>query len=290
MMINAHLSDIGMDSRSLAGSLGSKLKAVRQAGFTRIALTHEELANHPEGLDAALATVRASGLRVSALLTRCDFEGLSGPLHDYKLGVAMNLLELCHAARCRLLVLPASALPQASADEPLLVRNLRQLAMLAIPLNIRIAYQPWSGASVCRQLLPTWELLCQADMPNLGLCLDSCELLGAAAPLEDLELLDGSRLFLVQLADLLDDMTTGLRVFPGEGAHTAELADMVSSLHRLGYCGDYSLAACNDDYRHLPPAQIAQRARRAAIWLGQDVLQRSVPLPNQIRLRRAAPA
>jgi hypothetical protein len=35
----------------------------------------------------------------------------------------------------------------------------------------------------------------------------------------------------------------------------------------------------------MPPATVAQRARRSAIWLGEDVLRRSVPLPNQIRLR-----
>ena len=36
----------------------------------------------------------------------------------------------------------------------------------------------------------------------------------------------------------------------------------------------------------LPLATVAQRARRSALWLGEGVLQRSVPLPNQIRLKR----
>jgi hypothetical protein len=31
---------------------------------------------------------------------------------------------------------------------------------------------------------------------------------------------------------------------------------------------------------------VAARARRSAIWLSEDVLRRSVPLPNQIRLRQ----
>jgi len=30
---------------------------------------------------------------------------------------------------------------------------------------------------------------------------------------------------------------------------------------------------------------VAQRARRSALWLAEDVLRRSVPLPGQLRLR-----
>jgi hypothetical protein len=33
---------------------------------------------------------------------------------------------------------------------------------------------------------------------------------------------------------------------------------------------------------------VSQRARRSALWLAEDVLRRSVPLPGQLRLRRDA--
>lgn len=42
----------------------------------------------------------------------------------------------------------------------------------------------------------------------------------------------------------------------------------------------------NDDYQQMPLPTVAQRAWRAAQWLGEEVLRRSVPLPNQIRLKR----
>jgi hypothetical protein len=35
----------------------------------------------------------------------------------------------------------------------------------------------------------------------------------------------------------------------------------------------------------MPLPMVAQRARRSALWLGEDVLRRSLPLPNQLRLR-----
>jgi hypothetical protein len=35
----------------------------------------------------------------------------------------------------------------------------------------------------------------------------------------------------------------------------------------------------------MPLPMVAQRARRSALWLAEDVLRRSVPLPNQMRLK-----
>jgi hypothetical protein len=35
----------------------------------------------------------------------------------------------------------------------------------------------------------------------------------------------------------------------------------------------------------MPLPTVAARAFKSALWLGEDVLRRSVPLPNQIRLK-----
>ena len=292
-MNSANLNDISMDSRSLAGSLTAKLKAVRDAGFSQITLCADDLVNHPDGVDAAVASVSSSGLVVTAFHANCDFEGQTGLMHAFKLDLAKAMLGLCQALHCPLLVLPASRLAPADDDSQLLVRGLRQLAMLAIPLNIKIAYQGWVGAAVVPGYLRAWDLVCDADMPNLGLSLDSEEVLLSDAPqddlLADLEMLDPERLFLVQLTDLLQNAALNgqaLRVLPGDGAHRVALAGLVTGLHGLGYWGSYNLAALNGDYAVMPAAHVAARARTAALWLGQDVLQRSVPLPNQIRLRR----
>ena len=76
------------------------------------------------------------------------------------------------------------------------------------------------------------------------------------------------------------------RVFPGEGVHSAEVSEFVTALDKLGYRGDYSFEVFNDDYQQMPLPVVAARARRSAIWLGEDVLHRSVPLPGRMRLRR----
>ncbi|MCF8161466.1 MAG: sugar phosphate isomerase/epimerase [Polaromonas sp.] len=293
-MNSANMNDFSMDSRSLAGAFSAKLSAAREAGFSEITLCAQDLVGHPDGVDAAITCVRASGLAVTGFQAACDFEGQTGPLHAFKLDLAQAMLRLCQALRCPLLVLPASRLPGATDDAHAAARDLRQLALLAIPLNIKIGYQGWAGGAVAQTYLQAWDRVCEVDMPNLGLSLDSQDVLAANTPqddlLADLEMLDPDRIFLVQVTDLLATAGQTLRVLPGDGSHHEALAALVTSLHGLGYRGGYNLAAFNDDYAAMPAQHVARRARDAALWLGQDVLQRSVPLPNQIRLRRSLAA
>ena len=290
-MNSANINDFAVESPSLAGSLPAKLSAVRAAGFSQISLRAQDIINHPDGIDAGVAVVLASGLRVSGFHTAVNFEGVSGPVHAYKLDVAKAMLSMCHALQCRLLVLPSSTLAQGGSNNATLVHDLRQLAMLAIPMAIKVAYQGNRAGAVVKDYLQAWDLVCEADMPNLGLCLDTFELLtSGTAPnvmQEDLDMLDPDKVFLVRLADQLGDARAPWRVLPGDGNHSDVLAAIVSTLHTLGYRGNYSLAAWNDDYAAMPAQDVAQRAQASAVWVGQDVLQRSVPLPNQIRLRRA---
>jgi predicted xylose isomerase-like sugar epimerase len=55
---------------------------------------------------------------------------------------------------------------------------------------------------------------------------------------------------------------------------------LVLRLERIGYRGDYSFEVFNDDYQQLPLETVAERARKSATWLHQDVLHRSAPLPS----------
>lgn len=79
-----NLGDFSMDTITLPGSLESKLDAAAAAGFTQITLWAKDLAGHPDGYEAALNEVRLSGLRVNGIQVMRDYEGLSGPLHHYK--------------------------------------------------------------------------------------------------------------------------------------------------------------------------------------------------------------
>lgn len=281
----AQIADICPCTHAWGAPLSHRLSALVQAGFCAVTLDVADLVTHPDGLDQALALVRASGLRVAALGTLRSFEGLDGALHDYKRGVAQSMLQLCAQLGCHTLLVQTSTWPHAATDTTTLVAHWRELATLAVPLRIQLAVRPHLRAQTLRFALQTWELLCEADRANLGLCLDVADWHQGGASLDDLELLGMDRLYWVHLADTLAPHLPEGRVFPGEGADSAQTAAHVAALHALGYRGPYGLAApCTDDGA-LPLANSLARARRSAVWLSQTVLQRSVPLPNQMRLR-----
>ena len=298
-----NIADFGMDTISLAGSLPAKLAAVRDAGFAQIMLSARDVVGHAGGLDDAVQAVRASGLRVTGFQVLRDFEGLSGHLHDYKVEVAKSMLEMCHALGSTVLLVCSSTSTHASEDRDVLARDLRKLAMLALPLRIRIAYEGLSWGRTVNEFTTAWDIVRRADAPNLGIGIDSYHVLATQTMLEDLDLIDPSRIYLVQLADFMwqevptveERVATArhFRVFPGEGVHSAALAELVLRLDRLGYGGDYSFEVFNDDYLQMPLPAVAGRARRAALWLSEDVLRRVAPLPrrahaDQVREGRGA--
>ncbi len=293
------IDQFGMDTISLAGPLEAKLRAIGGSGFSQVMLSARDLVGHPAGLDAAVRAVRDSGLRATGFQVLRDFEGLSGGLHDYKVEIAKSMIEMGAALGCKLLLACSSTSSHATSDPATLARDLRKLATLAIPHGVRIAYEALSWGRNVNRFMQAWELICEADCANLGIGLDSFHMFAAKDELDDLEMLDPSRIYLVQLSDFMwqetptfeERMATArtFRVFPGEGVHSEALARLVIGLDRLGYRGDYSFEVFNDDYQQLPLPMVAERARRAAVWLSEDVLRRSVPLPG-MRLGRGAAA
>jgi sugar phosphate isomerase/epimerase len=285
--LQGNFDDFGMDTISLAGPIEAKLSAMREAGFSQVMLSARDLVGHERGWRAAVQAVRDSGLRVTGFQVLRDFEGLSGHLHDYKLDIAKSMLEVC-----------SSTSTHASTDLDAMARDLRKLAMLAVPLNIKVAFEGLSWGRTINEFTTAWDVVCRADVPNLGLGFDSFHMVASKTPLDELDLIDPRKLFLVQLADFMwtevrsfeERMATArhFRVFPGEGVHSDALAELVLRLDKMGYRGDYSFEVFNDDYQQIPLETVAARARRSAVWLGEEVLRRSVPLPNRMRLKGQA--
>jgi len=290
-----NVDDFGMDTISLAGSLPDKLQAMKAAGFTQVMLSARDLVGHPAGVDAAVQAVRDSGLRVTGFQVLRDFEGLPGGLREYKIDIARSMMALCAAVGSRVLLVCSSTSTHASSDLDDIARDLRRLAVMAVPFGIRIAFEALSWGRTINEFPVAWDVVCRADMPNLGLALDSFHAFAMQTSLDELDEIDPQRIFLVQLADFMwneirsveerIDTARHFRVFPGEGAHSRQAAEMVLRLDRLGYRGDYSFEVFNDDYQQMPLPMVAARAARSAAWLGETVLKRSVPLPGALRLR-----
>ncbi len=282
-----NLDDFGMDTITLAGPLEAKLRAIQGAGFTQVMLSAADLVGHPGGEDAAVAAVRASGLRVTGFQVLRDFEGLSGHLHAYKVDVAKAMLRMCRALGSEVLLACSSTSAHAVGDPESLTRDLQKLAMLALPLNIRIAYEALSWGRHVNEFPHAAELVQRADRANLGLVIDSFHIFANKTRLDALQEIDAAKVFLVQLSDFMweeirspdDRIETArhYRVFPGEGVHSARVAEMVRALDAMGYRGDYSFEVFNDDYRQLPLPMVAERARQSVKWISGLVSRRSLP-------------
>jgi sugar phosphate isomerase/epimerase len=289
------LDGYGMDTITLAGSLEAKLDAMKRAGFSQVMLMARDLVTHPGGVNAAVAAVQASGLRPTGFQVLRDFEGLSGHLHGYKVDIAKSMLQMCAATGSRVLLACSSTSRHATQDLDQIAADLKKLAMLALPLGIQVAYEALSWGRTVNEFPVSWDVVCRADCPNLGVGLDSFHIFAAKTPMDAIEELDPDKIFLVQLSDFMwqdtptfeERMTTArtFRVFPGEGVHSEQLADLVMRLDRIGYRGDYSFEVFNDDYQQLPLDTVAERARRSAVWLHENVLHRSAPLPAWTRQR-----
>ncbi len=287
-----NIDHFGMDTITLAGPLEAKLRAIREAGFTQVMLNAGDVVGHPGGEAAAACAVRESGLRVTGFQVLRDFEGLTGHLHAYKVDVAKAMLEMCRALGSSVLLACSSTSAHATGDKEALIRDLRKLALLAVPFGIRIAYEALSWGRHVNLLTEAWEIVRDADRSNLGLCIDSYHVLAHGTDAGVVGAIDLRKVFLVQLSDFLWEETRSredrietarhYRVFPGEGVHSAEVAALVRKLDDTGYRGDYSFEVFNDDYKQLPLPMVAARARRSVKWIAGLVSRRSLPARRSI--------
>lgn len=289
------MARFGVDTITFAGPLEAKLRAARDAGFDQVMLAARDIVGHPQGVQAAIEAVRASGLRVTGFQVLRDFEGLSGHLHVAKVEVAKQMICMARDLGAKVLLACSSTSRHATGERAALVRDLRKLAMLALPHGIPVAYEALSWGRHVNGVDAAWSLIEEADVPNLGLGVDSYHIFATATPLDVLEAVDPGKIFLVQLADFMwqdtptseDRIETArhYRVFPGEGVHSQALASLVRRLDALGYRGDYSFEVFNDDYQQLPLPFVAGRAHASALWLAEEVLRRGLPLPSAPRVR-----
>ncbi|MEQ1596021.1 MAG: sugar phosphate isomerase/epimerase family protein [Casimicrobium sp.] len=286
-----NLADFSLDTITLAGSLESKLDAAAGAGFSQITLWAKDLVGHPDGYEAALNEVRLSGLRVNAIQVMRDYEGLSGPLHRYKIETVKTMLRLCESVGAERLLICSSTSAHASGDIDHIAADLRKVAMLATPLGIRVGYEALSWGRHVSDFELSWEIVQRADRANLGVCIDSFHLLANCGlngtNFDALASIPGERIAFVQLSDFLwkavrtpeerIETARHLRVFPGEGVHSAELSRMIRMIDQSGYRGDWSFEVFNDDYVQMPGEAVAARARDAAMWVASQSTRRSLP-------------
>ena len=283
-----NLNDFSMDPVTLTGSLEAKLLQVKSAGFGQIMLWGKDLVGYAGGFEAAVALVKQSGLRVTGLQVVRDFEGFSGNQHEYRVAVVKATLKMCQAVAAPLLIVCSTTanLPEESAT--FLADDLRKLANLAVPLGVRIGYKALPWGRFIKSNREAWDLVLSVEHANFALVIDSFSFMANHTELDSLDDIDPAKIALVQLADYsaveigtateTHDTSVHMRVFPGDGAHSTQLSEILRRLDRIGYRGDYSFLVFNDDYQQLPSQVVIDHAKRSVSWVTDQVLRRSLPI------------
>jgi sugar phosphate isomerase/epimerase len=267
------LGRFALGTSALGGTLEQKLDAVAAAGFPAIVIAAKELVSHPEGVDAAARAVRKSRLRVSALKELRDFEGIPRNELDYKLEITRSLLQMTLGVGSDLLLVTSSTAAQALGDRQQIAQDLATLGTLATPFKLRIGYRALPWGRWIDDLASAAEVVALAGLENVGVVVDTADMLATQAAMSSLAAVPVHRIFLVQLGDcngqLGDASGAGAqqRVFPGEGANGELLAAWVHMLRDAGYGGDFALDVTRDEQVSSLPAAVADRARRSVGWV-----------------------
>jgi len=256
---------------SLGGTLQEKLYSVAAAGFDAVELTEAELTYsemEPDQIRQLLADV---GLGISMFHSMSEIEGVAPEQFAATLARAEHKFELMTELGATLLRVPSNAGATALDDEKLAVEQLAALASAAAKHGIRVGYEAVGAGKLVRSYIDAWRLVEAAAQPNLGLVVDSFEVLAHGNDLAPLASIPGDRVFMVQLADAPDlAFDTGIlgrhfRCFPGQGV--LDVAGFAESVVDSGYAGPFSLEVLNDGIRAEPVRTAALDAYRSLVFV-----------------------
>ena len=157
-----------------------------------------------------------------------------------------------------------------------------KLAMLAVPLGIRIAYEALSWGRHVNEYPQAWEIV-EPRRPRQPRRRRSTRF---TCSRRHRARRAGARRSRTRSSSSSSPTSCGRRsarrrsgstprgisaCFPGEGVHSAEVAALVRRLDEMGYRGDYSFEVFNDDYVQLPLAwwpsapRVGEMAHRAGV-------------------------
>ena len=280
-----------LETQTMPGVLGDKLKAMLEFGFQRMVLDTHDLISHPQGVEHALNQVIHSQLHVCAIRLLKEVAGLAHESNGYRTGLVKNQLEMCQRLNSSLLLVGVS--DGTLIQDKSFASDLRKLAMMALPFNIKIAVQtPFTPVS---DLMQSFDILCEADFPNLGMALNFPSWMQSGAIAEDLDMLDVDQVFLVQMSDCLtcppshtssERKFFGKQVMPGLGNYGHDISAFLLHLQSLRYKGLISLCAQHSDQNTVSADCLAKMAQQSASWLENEVMRRPVSFPSWVTRSR----
>ncbi len=257
----------GISSLSFSGPLDKKIEAAAAAGFEGIEIFREDLI-YFDGKPADLSRLaRDAGIAIFSLQSLRDFDAGPDEARVWNRRRAGRFLDLAAEIGAPLLIVCANTRPDTLPEPARAAADLAWLAEEAAKRDLCLGYEALSTSHATRSYIEAWDIVRQADRPNLGLVIGAVHTLAVQKGFAELEGIPPERIFLVHMADAprmkmdVRLLSRHFRVFPGQG--NLPIGSLYGKLLEIGYQGPVSLEIFNDQVRALPPATVANDGIRA---------------------------
>lgn len=258
----------------LSGTLEEKMQACARAGFDGIEIFESDLIVSPSSPAEIKALAERLELTLDLYQPFRDLEGVTEELFVNNLARLEAKFQLMQELGMDLILVPSNAGTATIDDDQVVADQLRRAAELASQYNMRIAYEALAWGTFVNTYWHSWQLVNEANHPNLGICLDSFHILSRRDDPSRITDIPGDKIFFVQLADAPDlgmdvlPWSRHHRVFPGEGSF--DTVGFMAKLTAAGYSGPLSLEIFNDVFRETDPGITAVDGLRSLRWIQQS--------------------
>lgn len=263
---------------SLSGTLPEKLEAIAAAGFDGVEIFENDLLYY-DGSPREIKQMCADlGIAITLFQPFRDFEGCRRDRLPRNLERAERKFDLMQELGTDLVLVCSNASADSIGDEQILIDDLRLLAEHAGARGLRIGYEALAWGRHVNTWQQVWNIVRQADHPNLGVLLDSFHTLSLKGDPSAIAEIPGDKIFFVQMADApilaMDvlEWSRHFRCFPGQGEF--DLPGFLAPIIKSGYTGPLSLEIFNDGFRAAPPRANAADGLRSLLYLEEKTRER----------------
>ena len=263
---------------SLSGTLPEKLEAIAAAGFDGVEIFENDLLYYDGSPREVRQMCADLGIAITLFQPFRDFEGCRRDRLARNLERAERKFDLMQELGTDLVLVCSNASAVSVGDTQILVDDLHLLAERAGARGLRIGYEALAWGRHINTYQQVWDIVRQADHPNLGVLLDSFHTLSLNGDPSAIAQIPGDKIFFVQMADApilaMDvlEWSRHFRCFPGQGEF--DLSGFLAPIIRSGYTGPLSLEIFNDGFRAAPPRANAADGLRSLLYLEEKTRER----------------
>ncbi|KJF70049.1 sugar phosphate isomerase/epimerase family protein, partial [Agrobacterium arsenijevicii] len=263
---------------SISGNLPEKLDAIARAGFDGVEIFENDFLSFDGSPADVGRIVRDHGLEITMFQPFRDFEGMPEPHRGRTFDRAERKFDAMQELGTDLLLVCSNISPVALGGIDRAAEDFRELGDRAARRGLKVGYEALAWGRHVNDHRDAWEIVRQADHPNIGLILDSFHTLSRKIEIDSIRAIPKDKIFIVQLADApLIDMdllywSRHFRNMPGEG--DLPVVDFMAAVAATGYNDYVSLEIFNDQFRGGSPKAIAVDGHRSLLNLGDRVRRR----------------